>query len=78
MPSDVQIRVPEDHGCGRAPCDCKPVEVLMEDGTWEPAGLQTETRAVAGHAGLISWRGVTAWLHREQGRGYPNEWRWPS
>lgn len=52
-------------------------EVRMDNGTWEPGIVKQDTTTVHGHAALIEWRGITAWLYREQGPGHPAEWRYP-
>jgi hypothetical protein len=52
------------------------VEVYMEDRTWEPATVHAVS--ADGRDALIKHKGVTTWLYRERGPGYPNEWRWRS
>ena len=49
----------------------------MDDGTWLPGIVNQDTTTCHGHAALITCVGITAWLYREAGRGYVNEWRYP-
>lgn len=53
------------------------VEVRMEDGTWEPGVIVQESESYPG-AALVTWKGITAWLYRQRGRGRPDEWREPA
>jgi hypothetical protein len=53
----------------------RPVEVRMEDRTWQPGELLDEIRDERCHAGLIRWNGIAAWHYRNRGSGFPNEWR---
>jgi hypothetical protein len=55
------------------------VEIYMDDGTWATGGeLIRARRGWQRSEGLILWQGVTSWLYREQGRGRPDEWRYPA
>ena len=51
----------------------RPVELRMEDGTWEPGTLKT--LSCEGARALIEWQGITAWFWRWQGSGHVDEWR---
>jgi hypothetical protein len=56
--------------------DLGAVEVLMEDGTWEPGRLLAIEASREGCRAKIRWAGITGWFWRSCGRGHVNEWRY--
>jgi hypothetical protein len=50
-------------------------EVLLDNGQWDEGEVLAVKDTARGQAALVYWRGITAWLYRGQGSGYPNEWR---
>lgn len=61
---------------GQSVCsDLGAVEVLMEDGSWQPGRLLEISASREGCCALIRWKGTTARFWRSRGRGHVNEWR---